>query len=148
MLSNFLQKVKQGAVGSKTDLFTALIIFLIGMSGFGLGRLSAVWPDKQPIRIMNPAEGEARQGRQESGIMNQGKGKSGDSPEITSTKDESASLLNTSKGKYVASKSGTAYHFPWCPGALRIKEENKVWFDTKEEAEKRGYKPAGNCQGL
>ena len=52
------------------------------------------------------------------------------------------------KGRYVASKSGTAYHFPWCQGALKIKEENKIWFQTKEEAESRGYKPAGNCDGL
>jgi methylphosphotriester-DNA--protein-cysteine methyltransferase len=54
----------------------------------------------------------------------------------------------TNKGTYVASKSGSAYHFPWCSGAQRIKEENKVWFETKEEAELAGYRPASNCKGL
>ncbi|TSC62722.1 MAG: hypothetical protein G01um101448_259 [Parcubacteria group bacterium Gr01-1014_48] len=51
-------------------------------------------------------------------------------------------------GQYVASKKGTKYHFPWCGGAARISEENKIWFNSKEEAEKAGYTPAGNCKGL
>lgn len=51
-------------------------------------------------------------------------------------------------GQYVASKTGKSYHLPWCSGAKLIKEENKVWFATKEEAEARGYKPAGNCPGI
>jgi hypothetical protein len=52
------------------------------------------------------------------------------------------------EGGYVASKNGGKYHLPWCSGALRIKEENKVWFKTKEEAEKAGYTPASNCKGI
>lgn len=51
-------------------------------------------------------------------------------------------------GGYVASKSGKAYHLPWCPGAARIKEENKIWFASKEEAEAKGYAPAKNCKGI
>lgn len=51
-------------------------------------------------------------------------------------------------GQYVASKTGKSYHLPWCGGAKQIKEENKVWFATKEEAEAKGYKPAGNCPGI
>lgn len=51
-------------------------------------------------------------------------------------------------GQYVASKNGTKYYLPWCGGAARIKEENKVWFASKEEAEAKGYEPAANCQGL
>lgn len=51
-------------------------------------------------------------------------------------------------GGYVASKSGTRYYLPWCSGVSRIKEENKVWFSTKEEAEARGLTPAKNCEGM
>jgi hypothetical protein len=29
-----------------------------------------------------------------------------------------------------------------------MKEENKIWFASKEEAKKKGYHPAGNCPGL
>jgi methylphosphotriester-DNA--protein-cysteine methyltransferase len=52
------------------------------------------------------------------------------------------------EGGYVASKNGTKYHLPWCGSAKQIKEENKVWFATKEEAEAAGYTPAANCKGI
>lgn len=53
-----------------------------------------------------------------------------------------------STGKYVASKNGTKYYLPTCSGAKRIKEENKVWFATVEEAQAAGLGPAANCPGL
>lgn len=54
----------------------------------------------------------------------------------------------TNQGIYVASKSGTRYYLPTCSGVSRIKEENKIWFQTKEQAEARGLLPAANCPGL
>lgn len=51
-------------------------------------------------------------------------------------------------GGYVASKSGTKYHLPWCGSAQQIKESNKIWFATKAEAEAAGYTPAANCKGI
>lgn len=51
-------------------------------------------------------------------------------------------------GEVVASKTGTKYYFPWCGTAKRIKEENKVWFASRAEAEAAGYEPAANCKGL
>lgn len=51
-------------------------------------------------------------------------------------------------GLIVASRSGTAYHFPWCSGASQIKEENKLWFASEEAARKAGYAPSKNCTGL
>jgi hypothetical protein len=49
---------------------------------------------------------------------------------------------------YVASKSGTKYYLPTCSGVARIKEANKVWYATKEDAESAGLAPAANCPGL
>jgi len=43
-------------------------------------------------------------------------------------------------GKYVASKSGKTYHAPKCDWALKIKEANRVWFDSDAEAKKSKYK--------
>lgn len=51
-------------------------------------------------------------------------------------------------GEVVASKSGTKYYFPWCGTVKRIKEENKVWFASREAAEAAGYEPASNCKGM
>ncbi len=136
MLYEYLQKVKSFISANKSDLYVAAIIFLVGLSSFGLGRLSVLWPTKEPIRIENL----------ESGVQDLEKSTSDGNTDNPSLNSKSQ-ILN-SGGKYVASKNGTAYHYPWCSGALRIKEENKIWFETKEAAEKAGYKPAGNCEGL
>lgn len=48
----------------------------------------------------------------------------------------------------VASKSGTKYHLPSCPGATQIKSDNRLEFGSIAEAEAAGYKPATNCPGL
>jgi hypothetical protein len=48
----------------------------------------------------------------------------------------------------VASKSGTKYYLPTCSGVGRIKEENKVWYATKADAEAAGLTPAANCPGI
>ncbi|MDO8443661.1 MAG: hypothetical protein Q7S78_01585 [Candidatus Azambacteria bacterium] len=49
-------------------------------------------------------------------------------------------------GNFMASINGAAYYPKGCPSANRIKEENIIWFGTKEEAEMQGYKPAQNCE--
>lgn len=51
-------------------------------------------------------------------------------------------------GQVVASKTGKAYYLPWCGGVKRIKDENKVWFDSAQAAQAAGYIPAKNCKGL
>jgi hypothetical protein len=56
--------------------------------------------------------------------------------------------LPMTKGTYVASKSGSKYYLPACSGAKRIKDENKIWFATKQEAESAGYEAATTCKGL
>lgn len=48
-------------------------------------------------------------------------------------------------GNFLASINGKAYYPKDCAAANRINEENRIWFDTKEEAESQGYKPAQNC---
>lgn len=51
----------------------------------------------------------------------------------------------TMSGNFVASINGKAYYPANCAAAQRIKEENRIWFRSKEEAEADGYRPAQNC---
>jgi hypothetical protein len=51
-------------------------------------------------------------------------------------------------GLVVASRTGSAYHFPWCAGASQIKPENQVWYSSEEAAKDAGYSPSKNCKGL
>ena len=120
MINDYANKIKPVFMEYKQDLYIASIIFLVGLASFGLGRLSILWPQKMPLVIEKPDKAVA----------------------IRET------TVVATQGKYVASKNGTAYHLPTCSGARNIKEENKIWFQTKEEAESGGYKPAANCEGL
>ena len=51
-------------------------------------------------------------------------------------------------GLIVASRTGSAYYFPWCAGAAKISVLNEVWFTSENEARQAGYTPAKNCKGL
>ena len=53
---------------------------------------------------------------------------------------EEAVYTNFEPGKYVASKMGSVYHIPKCDWANNIKEENRVWFNSDEEAKRKKYK--------
>mgnify|MGYP000892792595 CR=1 FL=1 len=48
-------------------------------------------------------------------------------------------------GKYVGSIESNKYHLPTCRWAEQIKPENRIWFDSEEEAQKAGYEPCKVC---
>lgn len=116
------------------DLFLLAIIILVAFFSFGLGRLSALKEAKTPLQIENTPN-EVLQGAQ-----------------TNHTQTAHVATVPTSEipqeATYVASKTGKKYHYPWCAGAQRISEENRVYFKSKEEAEAQGYTPASNCKGL
>ncbi len=52
---------------------------------------------------------------------------------------------STPAGAFAGSKNGTKYYTPNdCPTLERIKPENRIWFQTAEDATLQGYTP-GNC---
>lgn len=108
-------------------VFYFILILLVSFSSFALGKLSA-------LEKKNGGE-IALCGRENFAAS-----------VISATENNPVANLKT--GKYVASKNSDKYHAPWCSGASRIKEENQIWFQTKEEAEQAGYSPASNCKGL
>ena len=109
-------------------LFLVVLLITIAITAFGLGRL-AERADHKPTIANAPA----------SVILSN-----------VSQKNEEAASIEAASGEeqYVASKSGTKYHYPWCPGAKQMKESNKIFFDSRTEAEAAGYTPAANCKGL
>lgn len=113
-------------------LFYGIVVIVVSAASFGLGRLSVA-----PISPL-PSENGAIV---VSAVQAKAPVSSSTPVDIKPTTKESASA-------YVASKKGTKYHLPWCPGVSQIKEENKVYFASKTEAEKAGYTPASNCKGI
>lgn len=117
---------KENGLKIKDDLYVVMMIILVGTASFGLGKLSALEKTKTPIAILKTKEN------------------------MLSAVLTSNNLIDNTKadGEVVASKSGTKYYYPWCTGVSKIKEENKVWFDTIEKAREKGLTPASNCIGL
>lgn len=50
-----------------------------------------------------------------------------------------------SKAHFFASKKGTVFYPLACPSGNRIDLENRVYFETKQEAQSAGYKPSSRC---
>ena len=50
--------------------------------------------------------------------------------------------------RVVVSKNSSSkkYHYSWCGSGNRIKEENRVWYESAALAETAGYTLAGNCK--
>lgn len=129
-----LAKTKEKIKPYKNDIFIVLVIILVALISFGLGRLSKIRENKMPVTIENLS----------ANMINSQENIPQDNQNIKNNQVQ----INSSQGMLIGSKNGTKYHFPWCSGAQRIKEENKIWFSNKEEAEKAGYAPAANCKGL
>jgi hypothetical protein len=51
-------------------------------------------------------------------------------------------------GLFIGSVNSDKYHYRWCAGAERISPENRLYFNSVEEAQVAGYEPASNCSGL
>ncbi len=106
------------------EIFLVSLVILVGFLSFGLGRLSKITEQKEPITIEYPLE-DVR------------------------VNEMSPNIKDLSKtGNFLASKKGKKYYLPWCSGARLISEANIIWFSTIEEAERAGYQKAENCAGL
>ena len=139
-----LKDMGQGSQYTKTQLaLLVLCIILLATGSFGLGRFSVLTKQKTPIRIETL--------KQEAAVAT-GVGEKHAVVPPTSTPSPvvktPAPSAPTTSGMYVASKNGTKYFLPWCGSAQNIKEENKIWFASKADAEKAGYSAAANCKGI
>ena len=122
---------KENGLKIKEDLLIVLLLVLVGTASFCQDKLSSLKKKKMPISILKTKD-----------AMLASVALSSDSS-IDQTKTEIQG-----KGIVVASKSGTKYYYPWCSGVSKIKEENKVWFLSIEDAKTAGLTPAANCSGL
>ena len=119
-LAEVKEKIKSLALLlTKKDVYVAIIIVLVGLASFFLG---ALWQKDQnredvTIKSADTAVFEAENGNEEG-----------------STTDA-----------YVGSYTSKIYRLATCPGVNAIREDNKVWFSTKADAEAAGYVAAKNC---
>lgn len=123
---SIIDKVKEnikGFIDSKwldESFWVVLIIFVaIGSFSLGMRHQREVYLEQNPITIeKNNHVVEAWQ-------------------EYIRTKKSTA--------QFFASKNGTAYYPLGCSSGDRIIEDNRVYFNTEEEARSAGYKQSSRC---
>ena len=118
------------------DLLLVSIVLLVGLGSFELGRLSA--QNRQGgLKIEYPGPDSPKDAN-----MTQ-------SGNRTDTSSSSASAINSivsESGKnFFASKKGKKYYTASCSAGKTIKQENRVYFTTGEEAEAAGYTLSSSC---
>ena len=128
-ITDFTNKIK-GI--EKFDSFTLLYLFIVvfvGISAFGLGRLSVGNVVKSAVFYP-----------QSEGIIQT-------EPQIGKIVSQQGVPLNndSTEKRYLASKNGKLYYSVGCSGAKRIAEKNIIWFSTTTEAELAGYKVSTSC---
>ncbi|MBX4181566.1 hypothetical protein KW807_01740 [Candidatus Parcubacteria bacterium] len=117
-----------------SKFYLALVITLVATLSFGLGRLSKTGDRAgvtlevdQQLTTNDPQPNPKTQG--------------------TASAIQAGLPAETSRkaGEVVASKNGSKYHYPYCSGAKRILEANKLTFPSAQAAEASGYTLAANC---
>jgi hypothetical protein len=139
------EKIKLLAVLiDRRDVFSAVAIIMSAGTAFFLGRITHIEAARPPVVIRQfPAVTEPIKVPRVSAPTPV-------SATATAGKAQQGSQGSppAPKGLFVASKTGKKYQLPTCLGAKNIAEAKKIWFASKEEAEKAGYTPAANCNGM
>ena len=114
---------------AKGSVFFIILAILVGAGSFGLGRLTKISDAKEPIVVEKPT--------QVAGVETI-------APPIVPERE----IAGTTTGQFVASKNGKKYFTVGCSAAKTIKEENKVYFGSQDEAKKAGYEASTMCKDL
>ena len=128
ILSKFYNLIKS----QQHSIFLSICIILISFIGYNLGVINS--RGKLPLKIS-----DGNNVYQASAIQTISKTGDRAKPEPTTP------IVRDMR--VVASKNSSTkkYHFTWCPSVKKIKDENRVWFASSQEAESQGYTLAGNC---
>lgn len=136
---------QRGKGNLKTHIFNILLLILVAGASFGMGKYLDLKGNQVPVVIRNEAVIGNSELEVNTDLVN-GPEKIFDK-NFTGAQVKGASTQNSS-GIVVGSKNSNKYHYPWCSGAKRISDENKITFASINEARSAGYLPAANCKGL
>ena len=111
------------------DILVVIIIILVGSGSFELGRLSKE-NSNTGVKVEYPNQDSMSAQNKSVNLI---------SANVVS--------VSTQNGKnYFASSKGSKYYSLGCSAGKNIKQENKVYFATREGAEKAGYSLSSSCK--
>ena len=133
-----MEKIKHFIRSDKgKDIIIIIIVILVGLASFKLGRDSKEG-ESSAVKNESPAQTIS----QTANVI------SSQNPVVKKTQiapKTTAPVIPTIK-TYFASNRGNKYYSADCSGGKTIKQENKIYFATKEEAEGAGYELSSSCK--
>jgi len=128
-VATIVAKIGEWVKQHQHDLFRGMCGVLIAWSAYHIGQIRGHTP--RPMTLTQ-------------GTVFQAQGTP--TPPKSRTVPTSTPLIHTDL-RVVVSKTSSSkkYHYTWCPGAQKIKETNKRWFQTAQLAEAAGYTLAATC---
>ncbi len=133
-----MEKIKQFVESDRgKDILTVIIVLLVGVCSFELGRLSK---ESTSSGITVESNGDPS-----TPVVEQ------TANTISSTNNAPIKLLkaddatNAVGQNFFASRRGKKYYPLGCSAGKTIKESNRVYFDTRDQAVKAGYTPSTSC---
>ena len=119
------------------DILVVLIVILVGVGSFELGRLSkSNQSGGIKIEYTDPSVLESLGGTSETA----------NAIDALNSAPPVQNKIQNTQGGYFASSRGTKYYPADCSAGQSIKESNKVWFGTLDEAERAGYELSSSCR--
>jgi hypothetical protein len=115
------------------DILVIVIIILVGLGSFELGRLSKNTASE--LKIEYPSQEASAVGSVDQSSSNL--------PINSNILQKSEKLIT---GNFFASSRGTKYYSLSCSAGKTIKQENRIYFETSGEAEKAGYTLSSSCK--
>ena len=143
-----MHKIKQFIESDKgKDIFVVIIVILVGLGSFGLGRLSNE-STKAGIKITYPDQIGNVTSTSDSTVNISDNSQNSTSKNIVNTITTKTTIGSTSSvGKpYFASKIGQKYYSIGCSGGKTIKQENRIYFATEAEAQSAGFEKSSTCK--
>lgn len=154
-----LPKIKSSIdSGRGHDIMVIITIIGVSIASFGLGAISAKKTNSEVIIEANSglllaSTADAKSVTGDEKTANSTSSVAKNIPENTtntgtmiSVNSSSSASLQNNKGNFVASNKGKKYYPTNCSGAKSLSPTNLVYFQTKEEAEAKGYSLSTGCK--
>ena len=116
------------------DILVIVIIILVGLGSFELGRLSKN-NTSSGIKIEYPSQEANTIGSLDQNGVN-----------LPSNLNTPQNYQKSTSENFFASSRGTKYYSISCSAGKTIKQENRIYFATSTEAEKAGYVLSSACR--
>jgi hypothetical protein len=129
------------------NILTILVVILVGLGSFGLGRLSKDATNSGiTIKYPNQEANALNSFEQEANSYNPGQNTPKSQIQTQNTAKQSKGSTNSVGKVFFASNRGSKYYSIGCSGGKTLKPENKIYFATEAEAISAGYEKSSSCK--